>query len=85
MSSQVTKIKTLVSKVNLAKGLSRIFNLHVEPLHYTSDKYPYNETLYQKDTQIVDYILYQHPTSCIWKKPHPSNKKASHVTNTLEK
>ena len=85
MSSHVTKIKDLVSKVTLTNGLSRIFNLHVEPLHYTSAKYPYNETLYQKDKQIVDYILYHHPISCIWKVPHPSNKKTSQPTNSLEK
>ena len=80
MSSQATKIKTLVSKVNLAKGLSRIFNLHLEQVHYTNAKYPYDEKLYEKDTQAVDYLLYQHPMRHYWRPTHPSNLKASQET-----
>ena len=79
MSSQAVKIKDLVSKVNIAKGLSRIFNIHLGHIHYTSDKYPYDEKLYERDMRVVNYLIYQHPMKHCWRPIHPSNIKKAQI------
>ena len=77
MASNSTKIATLVKNINIVNNLGRMFNLKIEPFHYTNKTIPYNEALYKSDNDTVNYILYRHPVSVLWKKPHPSNIQKS--------
>lgn len=73
--NKITKISTLVNNVNIVQNLAKIFNIHVGHIHYTNTNIPYDETLFKKDEQTINYILYHHPASVLWKKIHPCNVK----------
>lgn len=73
MASNSTKIANLVKNINIVNNLGRMFNLKLEPFHYADKNISYNEALYKSDNETVNYILYRHPVSVLWKKPHPSN------------
>ena len=75
MNSQMKKVATLVKNVNIVNNLAKLFNIHVGHIHYTQPNIPYNETLFKKDQDTINYILYRHPASKLWKKPHPMNVK----------
>lgn len=77
MSNHVTKIATLVSNVNIATNLAKIFNIHLGHIHYTHPDIPYDEKLFNRDQKTINYILYRHPASILWKKPHPTNVKSA--------